>query len=233
MTTTTTVTETPQKPTRAYRFLIGLLRLFFTAFFKVDAKGLERTPMTGPLLVGGNHTRLWEGPLILAILPRQPLSAFAKAEYKGTLIGRFVLEPIDVIYVNRGEVDRTALKEMLKRLKAGAAIGIAPEGTRAKDSKMTQGKEGTAYLALQTNAKFLPLAIWGHENFPASLKKLRRCPVHVRVGQPITLENDPNLTRQQNIERGTEQIMLAIAKMLPPEYRGYYGDKVLGPPVWE
>ncbi len=189
--------------------------------------------MSGPLLAGGNHTRLWEGPLILATLPRQPLSALAKAEYKGTLIGRFVLEPIDVIYVNRGEVDRTALKEMIRRLKAGYAIGIAPEGTRSKDSKMTQGKEGTAYLALQTNAQVLPLAIWGHENFPASLKRLQRCPVHIRVGYPITLQNDPALTRQQNIERGTELIMTTIARMLPPEYRGYYADKVLGPPVWE
>jgi 1-acyl-sn-glycerol-3-phosphate acyltransferase len=231
--TTTAITEAPPKATRTYRILIGILRFFFTLFFKIDAQGLERTPMTGALLAGGNHTRLWEGPLILAVLPRQPLSALAKAEYKGTLIGKFVLEPIDVIYVNRGEVDRSALKEMIKRLKAGYAIGIAPEGTRSKDSKMTQGKEGTAYLLLQTNAQFLPLAIWGHENFPASLKKLRRCPVHVRVGQPFRLENDPNLSRQENMERGTEKLMTAIARMLPPEYRGYYADKVLGPPVWE
>lgn len=231
--TTTAITESPPKPTRAYRILIGILKVFFNLFFKIDIQGIERTPMTGPLLAGGNHTRLWEGPLILATLPRQPLSAFAKAEYKGTLIGRFILEPIDVIYVNRGEVDRTALKEMIRRLKAGYAIGIAPEGTRSKDSKMIQGKEGTAYLALQTKAQFLPLAIWGHENFPASLKRLRRCPVHIRVGHPFVLENDPNLTRQQNIELGTERIMTSIARMLPPEYRGYYADKVLGPPVWD
>lgn len=231
--TTSTITDAPDKPTLAYRFLIGILRFLFTVFFKVDAKGLERTPMTGPMMACGNHTRLWEGPLILATLPRQPLSALAKEEYKGTWIGKIVLEPIDVIYVNRTEVDRTALKEMIRRLKAGRAIGIAPEGTRAKDSKMIQGKEGTAYLALQTNAQILPLAIWGHENFPASLKKFQRCPVHIRVGQPFTLKNDPALTRQQNLEIGTEQIMTAIARMLPPEYRGYYGDKVLGPPVWE
>jgi 1-acyl-sn-glycerol-3-phosphate acyltransferase len=231
--TTTTIAEAPTKPSFKYRLLIGVLRFLFTIFFKVDARGLERTPMSGPLLACGNHTRLWEGPLVLAYLPRRPLSALAKLEYKGTLIGNFILEPIDVVYVNRGEVDRTALKELLKRLKAGYAVGIAPEGTRSTDSKMRKGKEGTAYLALQTGAQVLPVAIWGHENFPASLKRLRRCPVNMRVGYPFVLQSDPTLSRQENMERGTEEIMVAIARMLPPEYRGYYSDKVLGPPVWE
>src|SRR5688572_8007752 len=104
--TTATILEAPTRPTFKYRLLISILRFLFTLFFKVDARGLERTPMTGPLLACGNHTRLWEGPLVLASLPRQPLSALAKLEYKGTLIGRLILEPIDVVYVNRGEVDR-------------------------------------------------------------------------------------------------------------------------------
>ncbi len=230
--TATTLTDSPDKTTRGYRALIGILRFLFNLFFKIDEQGWERTPMTGPLMVGGNHTQLWEGPLVLARCPRQPLTALAKQEYKGTWIARLVLDVIHVIYVNREEVDRTALKEMIRRLKAGYAIGIAPEGTRSRTGKMIEGKEGTAYLALQTDAQVLPVGIWGHEKLGENLRRLRRCPVHLRVGYPIKLESDPTLSRQENIARGTDEIMFAIARLLPPEYRGFYADKVVGPPDW-
>ena len=230
--TTTTLTDSPKKMTRTYRVVLAVLRFLYNVFFKIDEKGWERTPVTGGLLIGGNHTKLWEGPLVLARSPRQPLSALAKLEYKGSLIGRFFLEPIDVIYINREEMDRTALKDMLRRLKTGYAIGIAPEGTRSKTGKLQEGKEGTAYMMLQTGAQFLPVAIWGHEDLGKNLRRLRRCPVHIRVGHPIKLESDPALSRQENIARGTDQIMLAVARLLPPEYRGFYGDRVLGPPDW-
>ncbi len=215
----------PERPNWPYRLVRGLFRLFFTLLAKVDAEGLEQTPLEGPLLVAANHTSLFEGPLVLALLPRQPLTAMAKQEYQKTPIG-WILKGVDPIYVARGEVDRAALREVLKRLKAGAAIGIAPEGTRSKTGQLIEGKEGAAYLALQSGATILPVAIWGQETLISDLKRFRRPHIYLRVGEPFKLDNNPSLPRREKVEAGTKQIMHALAVLMPYSYRGVYRDRV-------
>ncbi|MGB0389250.1 MAG: lysophospholipid acyltransferase family protein [Ardenticatenaceae bacterium] len=196
----------------------------------IDAQGLEHTPTEGPLLLAANHTSIYEGPLIFAIVPRQPISPMAKMEYKDTILGKVVFNPINTIFVARGEVDRKALKEMIKRLKNNEALGMAPEGTRSPSGTLMKAKEGAAYMALKTDAWILPIAVWGQENVISEFKRLRRPTIHLRAGKPFKLQKDPNKTRNQNIEAGTERIMHAIARLLPPKYRGYYADAVQDEP---
>ncbi len=213
---------------KALRLVFGfLVRLLM----RVDARGLERTPKEGPLLITANHSSIFEGPIVFASLPRSPMSLLAKKEWKGSPIGK-LMDLLDAIYVSRGEVDRQALKEMLRRLKQGEAFGIAPEGTRSETGTLIQGKEGAAYLARQSEAWVLPVAVWGHKDAVAQWKRLRRPRVFLRVGEPFKLTDDPTLSRQENLEAGTRRIMHAIARLLPPDYRGYYADEVQGEPHW-
>ena len=207
-------------------------RLLFRLLFNIDAQGVERTPMEGPLLVASNHTSIYEGPLIFAMMPRHPISPMAKMELKDTILGKLIFHPINSIFVARDEVDRKALKEMIKRLKNNEALGIAPEGTRSPSGTLIQAKEGAAYLALKTDAWVLPIGVWGQENAVSEWKRLRRPTIYVRFGQPFKLQKEPNKTRHENIEIGTERIMHAIARLLPAKYRGYYADAVQGEPEW-
>lgn len=220
-----------QSMTLTYRIAHTLFNLLFKLLTRLDVRGLERIPMEGPLLMTVNHTTVFEAPLVLALSPRQPITAMAKKEYQGTPIGK-ILDIVSPVYVHRGEVDRQALREMLKRLKAGGAIGIAPEGTRSPTGEMIEGKEGTAYLALQTDAWILPIAVWGHETLMADLKRFHRPVVHVRIGEPFKLEKREGQERKALIEEGTQRIMHAIARLLPPKYRGVYGTAIQGPPEW-
>ena len=217
---------------RSYKAILYFLRFAFRLFFNVDAQGLEQTPLEGPLLLASNHYSVYEGPLIFSIVPRQPIAPMAKAEYKDTILAKLVFDPIKSIFVSRGEADRQALREIIKRLKNNEAFGIAPEGTRSPTGTLIQAKEGTAYIALKTNAWIFPVGVWGPENIVHDLIRLRRPKMYLRAGQPFKLEKDPTKSRNENMEAGTERIMHAIARLLPPKYRGYYADGVQGEPEW-
>ena len=220
------------EPSPLYSFWRWMFRLGIWLTMRLDVRGLDRTPMEGGLLITPNHTSLWEGPIVFALTPRKRISALAKREWKGSTIGKLIIDHLNPVYVSRGEIDRHALTEMIRRLKAGEAFGLAPEGTRSPDGKLQEGKEGAAYLAARTGAQILPMAVWGHANLIADLKRFHRPVVHVRAGEPFRLEDDPTLDRRENLERHTERIMSEIARLMPPELRGHYADKVLGPPEW-
>jgi 1-acyl-sn-glycerol-3-phosphate acyltransferase len=57
-----------------------------------------------------------------------------------------------------------------------------------------------------------------------AVKRLRRSAVHVRFGRPFYLPEGRANTEQ--LEAYTDQVMLKIAAMLPPQYRGVYADRV-------
>lgn len=221
-----------QKISLPYKMVLATFRFIFRFFTKVDAKGLEQTPMEGPLLIAANHISIFEGPIIFAMIPRQPVSTIAKAEYRDWIVSRLFFKPFAPVYVTRGEPDRNSLKEILKRLKNNQALGIAPEGTRSKNNTLIQGKEGTAYLALKSGAWILPLAVWGQEKILHDWTRLRRPTIYIRAAKPFKLENNPNKTLRENLAANTERIMHAIARQLPPEYRGYYAEAVQDEPEW-
>lgn len=219
-----------EKLTFGYRFLRRAFRALFPLVARLDVRGAEKMPDSGPVLIASNHLSLLEGPLVFATSPRHPITVLAKKEYENTLIGKLIFSPLGPIYVDRGEVDRKALKEMLKRLKEDAVIGVAPEGTRSRTGGLLPGKEGTAYLALQADAWVLPVAVWGQEKLLSDLKRFRRPTIHARFSDPFKITQGPEQSRNEAIAEGTERMMHTLARMLPPEYRGHYADIVLGPP---
>jgi len=123
---------------------------------------------------------------------------------------------MDAIYLRQGDADRAALKAALALLKAGGTIGMSPEGTRSRTGALIRARSGVAWLALRANTPVVPVAIWGVEKINRELRRLRRAQVHARVGPAISFAPD------LSAEAATEQLMRAIAALLPEEYRGVY-----------
>lgn len=121
--------------------------------------------------------------------------------------------------VRRGEADGWALEHAAKVLAHGLVLGIFPEGTRTRGVGLKPGKTGAARLAIQANAPIVPVAIYGtHQLFKPWY---RRSPVSITLGEPIwpAPDDDPAAL--------TERLMRAIARMLPPEFRGMYAEQPL------
>jgi 1-acyl-sn-glycerol-3-phosphate acyltransferase len=98
---------------------------------RMEVEGLEHLPESGPLLLAGNHDSYWDPIAIgMAGMPRRQIHALAKSSLWKPVIGR-VLDAMGQIPIERGKGDANALATAIERLRAGACIGVFPEGTRS------------------------------------------------------------------------------------------------------
>lgn len=99
---------------------------------RMRVEGLETLPRSGPVLVAGNHDSQMD-PVAIGVAARKhrQIRALAKSslwEVRG--LGP-ILNGMGQIPVERGKGDRGALDKAIAELRAGACIGIFPEGTRS------------------------------------------------------------------------------------------------------
>jgi 1-acyl-sn-glycerol-3-phosphate acyltransferase len=200
------------------------IRWFFRVLCKVDDAELDKISMTGPLIVAANHVNSIEVPLIFTHLYPRPVRGLAKVETWDNWLFHYLFNLWRVIPIRRGEADLNAFNLSLQALAEGEILGVMPEGTRSHDGKMQKGLPGVVLLALRSKSAIQPMVMYGHETFWSNLRRLRRTPFHIRVGNPFMLDaNGAGLSREVR-EQMAAEVMYQLAALLPPEYRGLYND---------
>lgn len=207
----------------ARRLLNVFLRILFKILLKVESTGLENMPRQGPLILMINHINFIDPVLTGAIMPREVVM-FSKIENYSLPILGFFIRLYGVVPVRRGEVDRRAIRQAIETLLRGEVFLIAPEGTRSHHGRLQPARDGMSYIASQTRAPILPVAIWGQERFFHNIKRLRRTEVHVRIGKPFRFALGEGEVHRDDLRAMTREAMYRLATLLPPEYRGAYSD---------
>jgi len=212
---------------RGYFLLRHIVRLLCSVLFRMRVRGEEHVPPTGPLIVVANHLHNFD-VIVLSAAVTRPIFYMAKRElYKHPAFGRLLLY-FGSFPINRDAVDRFALKQVGLLLDEGMVVGILPEGTRSTTRALTRGNPGVALLAYQRQVPILPVAIVGVQHLPFDAKatgeRWFRRPVTVTIGEPFYLPVKVKGERP-DLQAATDQIMLAIAALLPPEYRGVYSEQ--------
>jgi 1-acyl-sn-glycerol-3-phosphate acyltransferase len=218
-------------------FLRKLARLLVRVLTRAEVKGLKHFPRQGAALIVSNHLGDADAVLGLAYLPR-PSDALAKVDLYTDypLLGR-VMDAYGVIWVPRGlaiqesdphpagAIHLRSLRVALESLRAGRLVGIAPEGRESLTGGLEAGMGGAAYLALKADVPVIPVTFTGTSNdqIYGNLKRLRRTQVTMTVGEAFRLERSGDW--KQSVQAGTLQMMQALAKQLPPTYRGIYRVK--------
>jgi 1-acyl-sn-glycerol-3-phosphate acyltransferase len=187
---------------------------------KLDVKGREHLPRSGPYLITCNHLHQLDSMVLFSVLERR--TVIYAAEYlQHSAFTNWVLGDMgQAIFVKRGEADLEALELGLTVLRSGGVLGIGPEGTRSKTGALGPGRAGAAYIATRVDVPIVPIVAWGQERAPSQWKRLRRPEVNVRIGQPLRLPQGE--TSVADLQRHTDRIMFALADLLPEEYRGVY-----------
>lgn len=206
-------------------FAHGLIKLVAKICLKVTVTGMENFPQQGPLLVVINHLGDSDVPALISTFPFPP-DALGKIElYDFPILGRLI-DWYGVIWLHRGRADTRALRAALDGFAEGRIIVIAPEGRYSVTGALEEGSGGAAFLAYKSGAPILPIAVTGteNENVYGCLKKFRRAEVHVTVGKMFKLAEQAE-SRQEAVSQGTNQIMQALAELLPEKYRGAYSSK--------
>lgn len=189
----------------------------------IDLDVVNRTGFPAPpYILVTNHLSIFDLPVIFVTCPHR-VHAFAAVKHRSNPFYAALLSAVGVIWVQRGEVDRRALREALQLLEDGNVLGMAPEGTRSRDSyTLLEGKAGPAYLATRADVPLLPIGLAGTEHVKENLPRLRRTEVRMVVGEPFRLPESGRV-RTPQLREYTDLIMRRIAALIPPQYRGIYG----------
>ena len=238
---------------RQIYFLVArLFFLIFTRTKVIGLENVPK-PGSEPLIIISNHFSYYEVPLLATRLPKMPtfLSAAELAEGKIIGLGMRVFRD-RVIPVQRGVVDRRALQEAITQLLNNCWVAIFPEGgiTREAitvavngvstnnlpegnsrlDAQLYPARPGVAFLATTTQARILPISFQGTEKIEGNLKRknYRRTPVTMRIGRPFGPLSLPEGLRGREkrayMNRLGDEMMRAIAQLLPEGYRGVYKE---------
>jgi 1-acyl-sn-glycerol-3-phosphate acyltransferase len=193
-----------------YLFKWSVVNPTFRLYFRGRVEGAENVPQQGPLVVVANHASDFDPP-ILSNCVRRPVSYMAKEE----LFKVPVLAPAIRLYgaypVKRGSADRSAIREALKQLDQGWAVGVFLEGTRTPDGRIPHPKLGAALIAAKAQAPLLPVSLWGtHRILPEGATMPRPVPLSVRIGSPIPPPTD---TDKEKLWAITHRCTEAIHKL--------------------
>lgn len=199
-----------------------VLRRIFSIICRIDRKAFARFPQAGPLILVGNHINFMEVPLLVSYLDNPALTGLAKKETWDNPLLSFLFTGWKIIPIDRGLVDREAIRLCIEALDQGKMLAIAPEGTRSKDGLLQPGKPGVVALAIQSGAPLQPFGFYGHENFWQNLKRLRRTDFCMAVGRPFRINPDVDFRSREARQQITDEIMYKIAECLPENYRGHY-----------
>ena len=127
-------------------------------------------------------------------------------------------------------MDRQALGKAYRVLDSGLALFMFPEGTRSKNAKLQPAFPGSALIALHNNVPILPVGVSGLENVKHSplwwIVRRHKLTVRINIGHPFYLPVTKDKPTKDELRKLADFIMGRIAELLPPEYRGYYAEKV-------
>lgn len=201
-----------------------VIKALVRLFFRLHVEGIERFSKEGPCILVSNHLSYFDPPVLFAVVPTT-MYLLAAEKYEFHPVFGPLLRVGGAIFIQRGEIDRKALRQVLAVLEDGHQLGMAAEGTRSRTGGLGPGKLGTAYLATRSGAPVVPVVVWGTEQVLRSWLRLRRPDVYVRFGAPIQWPQKN--VRTEELEQYTEELMCTLAAMLPPSYRGVYAEHPL------
>ena len=201
-----------------------ILRVYFRLTLRLDARGMEKVPAQGLLIIISNHTGQIEVPVLATLLQPRKITGWAKAEAFENPFLRWVFGAWGIIPVHRGEADIKSLKLALRSIEKGLIFGIAPEGTRNYTGKLKRALPGAVTLALHSGATIIPIAHWGGEVYLKNLKKFKRSDFHLRVGEPFTIDTKGVKVSAELRQQIVDEMMVQLALLLPEEYRGEYTE---------
>lgn len=190
-------------------------------------EGLEHVPATGGFLVVANHCSNLDPPTLGWAVGHRTgriIHFMAKQEMASWPLIGWLARQSGVFFVRRGAGDRGAQRLALEMLATGSSLGLFPEGTRSPDGRLGEGRAGAALLAIRTGVQVLPVGIAGtHAIFPGRSRWPHRSEVTIRIGAPFRLATQADGLDRAALKSGTEQIMQAIAALLPEAQRGRWG----------
>jgi 1-acyl-sn-glycerol-3-phosphate acyltransferase len=169
------------------RVITRTVRPIAQRFFDLEVTGQEHVPRHGGLVVAANHLSHIDPVLVTISLDREVrYIAVDELFGSGTVFDAVTLF-FGAIPTDRDGVPLNALKEAIRHVRAGGAVGLFPEGRRVTHWGESAPKRGAAWLAWMTGAPLLPVAVHGTQKVlsPATDETIGRPSLRVWIEPPL------------------------------------------------
>lgn len=204
------------------RFYFGaraVSRPFVRLVWAPRVSGAQNIPAEGGFVIASNHLANIDSFLLPLVLPRQirfvaKESLWTQKGLTGWIL-KWFFTAVEAVPVDREAFasGKGALQAGAQILREGDGFAIYPEGTRSKDGLLHPGKQGAAWLALETGCPVVPVGLKNTQHMLSRLLPERRA-VTVRIGTPIHVEDiDPSLSKGVRRRIMNERIMDEIQKL--------------------
>jgi 1-acyl-sn-glycerol-3-phosphate acyltransferase len=197
-----------------YQFFYNLSKFLARTFFDFRVIHPERIIEEGGVILAMNHESYLDPPLA-GIGCRRELYYLARK----TLLEWPVLGPIfpklNVIPVDQDRADMSALKSVIKLVRAGHGTVIFPEGARTLDGNLQTAQPGLGLVIAKTLAPVVPMRVFGaHAAFPRGGKPRFFQPITVVVGEPMRFTRESLVGEGRELyQRLSESVMKRIASI--------------------
>src|SRR6266700_2832696 len=191
-----------------------LSRLLAQIFFRFRVLHRERMIQSGPLILAMNHQSFFDPPLAGNASDRAIFILTRKTLLDHWFWG-WLLPKLNIIPVDQESTDRSALKALIRILRAGEATLVFPEGARTLDGNLQPAQPGLGLVIAKTLAPVVPMRIFGaHEALPRGGGGLHFVPITIVIGEPIFFTTaDVKSTAKDIYQRLNQRVMDEIASL--------------------
>jgi 1-acyl-sn-glycerol-3-phosphate acyltransferase len=175
------------------RFLVWIL---IHTIYRVEVRGMENIPESGPLIVAANHVSFVD-PLIIGGIIRRPVRFVMYYRIFQMPVLKFIFKTGKAIPIasrkENPEILDAAYKRMYEVLGDGDVLGIFPEGGITGSGDIETFKKGVEKIVAENPVQVVPMALcnlWGslfsrrdplYKRRPYKFRAL----IELRIGRPI------------------------------------------------
>lgn len=189
-------------------------RLFARFFYRFRILHREHVIQNGPVILAMNHQSFLDPPLAGNACDRAIYFLAKKSLMKVPILG-WLLPKLNVIPVDLEGGDRSALKALIRILRAGDCALVFPEGSRTRDGELQSAQPGVGLVIAKTLAPVVPMRIFGaHDVWPMGGKLRFAGRITIVIGEPIHFsETDVAGGGKELYTQLSQRVMDAIASL--------------------
>lgn len=202
-----------------YTICYNLSKLIARTAFSFRVVNQERIIEEGGAILAMNHQSYLDPPLAGIACKREIHYLARKTLMNWPILGP-LFPKLNVVPVDQERADMSALKAIIRIVKAGECTVIFPEGSRTLDGNLQPAQPGLGLVIAKTLAPVVPMRIFGaYEAFPRGGKP-RIHPITLVVGEPMRFtEADLAGSGRDLYQSLSERVMERIAAIENPLQR--------------
>jgi len=197
------------RSTPMYFFCRMGLQVLISTAWNIRVFNRHYEPTRGGAVYICNHQSFLD-PILMSFGLRRPMGYMARDTLFRMPGFKHLIGALNAFPVRRGTADTGAIKEAMRRLKAGRQVVIFAEGTRTENGRIASFLPGVAMLAQRSAEWIVPVVIDGaYEAWPRTQKLPSPGKIVVQYAKPIRSEQ----AREMDAKTFLNQVRNTIIEM--------------------